>query len=75
VSHLHREVQRDSATFTGASRRRTLEDDFLHLRRAARALPPSTQRTASDTFDLPQPFGPTIAVTVSNTAQWNPQKI
>ena len=24
---------------------------------------PSTQRTASDTFDLPQPFGPTIAVT------------
>ena len=24
---------------------------------------PSTQRTASETFDLPQPFGPTTAVT------------
>ena len=24
---------------------------------------PKTQRNASDTFDLPQPFGPTIAVT------------
>jgi hypothetical protein len=27
---------------------------------------PSTQRTESDTFDLPQPFGPTIAVTPSS---------
>src|SRR5437762_12316196 len=26
---------------------------------------PSTQRTASSTFDFPQPFGPTIAVTPS----------
>jgi hypothetical protein len=26
---------------------------------------PSTQRTASETFDLPQPLGPTIAVTPS----------
>ena len=27
---------------------------------------PSTQRTASETFDLPQPFGPTMAVTPSS---------
>src|SRR4029079_17692220 len=32
--------------------------------RSARALcSPSTQRTASETLDFPQPFGPTMAVT------------
>ena len=37
--------------------------------RSARArCSPSTHRTASDTFDLPHPFGPTMAVTPgSNT--------
>src|SRR5947208_122419 len=32
-------------------------------RRALADCSPSTQRIASDTFDLPQPFGPTMAVT------------
>src|SRR6185503_11451995 len=30
---------------------------------------PRTQRTASETFDLPQPFGPTIAVTPGSKAR------
>src|SRR5688572_15106065 len=30
---------------------------------------PSTQRTASDTFDLPQPLGPTMAVTPSSNSR------
>src|SRR5882762_5254611 len=32
-------------------------------RRALADCSPSTQRMASETFDLPQPFGPTMAVT------------
>jgi hypothetical protein len=31
---------------------------------------PSTQRTASETLDLPQPFGPTIAVTPGSKTSW-----
>src|SRR5687767_4714256 len=30
---------------------------------------PSTQRTASETFDLPQPLGPTMAVTPSSNSR------
>src|SRR5918995_2501777 len=35
-------------------------------RRSRADCSPSTQRTASDTLDLPQPLGPTIAVTPSS---------
>jgi hypothetical protein len=31
---------------------------------------PSTQRTASDTLDLPQPFGPTMAVTPCSNVRY-----
>ncbi len=54
-----------SATFTG---RRPVEpwkmtSSIFPPRSRRGDCSPSTQRTASEMFDLPQPFGPTMAVT------------
>lgn len=57
--------QLNLGTTQRAARRRAREDDVLHLAAAEglRALLPITQARASTTFDLPEPFGPTMHVT------------
>ena len=54
-----------SARFTGrrAEEPWKITSSILEPRRSRARCSPSTQRTASDTFDLPHPLGPTIAVT------------
>ena len=39
-------------------------------RRSRARCSPNTQRTASETLDLPHPFGPTIAVTPGSNARY-----
>jgi hypothetical protein len=59
------EKDETSVKFTGRRPGGALKDTVSILPpRSRRAdCSPRTQRTASETFDLPQPFGPTIAVT------------
>ena len=54
-----------SATFTArrADEPWKITSSILAPRSRRARCSPSTQRTASDTLDLPQPFGPTMAVT------------
>jgi hypothetical protein len=54
-----------SATFTGlrADDPWKMTSSIFAPRSVRARCSPSTQRTASETFDLPHPFGPTIAVT------------
>ena len=53
-----------SETFTGrrAEEPWKMTSSILAPRMARARCSPSTQRTASETFDFPQPFGPTIIV-------------
>ena len=46
-----------------------ITSSILAPRMARARCSPSTHRTASDTFDLPDPFGPTIAVTPRSKAK------
>jgi len=56
---------KSSAMFTGlrAEEPWKITSSILAPRSARARCSPSTHRTASETFDLPHPFGPTIAVT------------
>src|SRR5204862_7136490 len=63
-----------SATFTG---RRPVEpwkmtSSIFPPRNNRGDCSPSTQRTASEMFDLPQPLGPTIAVTPASNGSSTP---
>src|SRR5688572_23683125 len=57
-----------SVTFTGrrAPEPWKITSSILPPRRSRADCSPSTHRTASDTLDLPQPLGPTMAVTPSS---------
>src|ERR671921_1112528 len=57
-----------SVTFTGrrAAEPWKITSSILPPRKSRADCSPRTQRTESETLDLPQPFGPTIAVTPSS---------
>src|SRR5688572_26574953 len=65
------ELSRKSETSVRLTGRRVaapwkITSSILPPRRRRADCSPSTQRTASETFDLPQPLGPTMAVTPSS---------
>ena len=61
-----------SAMFTGrrADEPWKITSSILSPRSRRGRCSPSTQRTASETFDLPQPLGPTMAVTPGSNSSW-----
>src|SRR3989338_6163814 len=70
-------VRETSAKFSGASSALPLKmtSSMLEPRKDLALCSPSTQRMASETLDLPQPLGPTMAVTpASNSISVLPAK-
>src|SRR5918998_3855935 len=63
-----------SVTLTGrrAAEPWKITSSILPPRRSRADCSPSTHRTASETLDLPQPLGPTMAVTPSSKVRVTP---
>ncbi len=63
-------ISETSATLTArrADEPWKMTSSIFAPRRIRARCSPSTQRTASDTLDFPQPLGPTIAVTPSSNS-------
>ena len=76
--HVHHAVKEDSVALYGflteAERRADdpwkITSSIFAPRRSRARCSPNTQRTASETLDLPHPFGPTIAVTPGSNARY-----